>query len=1189
MKKLLVLVSSVVFLIMLLGSITVSAVPANGLELHWRQPDGTPITVRAFGDEFFLRIESLDGFTLIQDSETGFFYYATLNSDGSDFESTGIVHRGDSASIPLIARGIILPPRGLELSEEHVQRQRNERRAYLFGEHDDDVSFAPFAQDFAPLDSRGVQVINGITIVIDFPATDYYPAVKVIDTLLHPDSPTFDPWSPDAKFFADMFYCEDYCLDFCITYCEIICGSHYDCVGYCLYYCPGGCCLYFCIDSCIIHCEIYCGDYCVGTCLDFCTGHCTGHCRNIALAKALAEIYNFLNKPGYSGYGNNGSIRDFFIDMSGGRVEYNNRVFHYTARYSKIHYAGLRAPAGSRALANEALLWLRDNDANFRNYLPQLTRMNNPLFFTDIIPLNLFFAGEYYGSLPSSLWPHAAPLRGSNQININGVTFNGIQITGIRHTLNLGTFAHETGHLVFGFDDLYNTRRPEYHIGWYCLMGSGNWAGTNPIPISAYWRYWIGWVEPIVLNENPNDSVITPEINALNPHVFYTLSNDEFFLIEYIQRKGRYEHFPSEGIVIYHIDRNGNNLNPRNGQNPRVRIVSADPTRVGGRSIAFPWVEGGNNRFTPTSNPNSNLWDGTSSGLSLTNITATGSFIFRNYNTDMDITDAFTDPLFLEAVREITGREEYEAILLSDVWDIEELDVNSRDIQSLAGIEYFTALRTLWVLFNELTELDLSFNTNLEFLYASYNNLETLNVSSNERLELLDVQNNRLTELDVSFNTNLEYLDVYRNQLTELDVSSNERLEWLSVSHNRLTELDVSSNTNLRLLHVSHNYLENLDVSFNTNLMNLNVVFNYMRSRDCVIGWHGIRGFSFFNQRQSLSSITLSVPDLEYDAINERITYSMVDLSIIRTGGVRSHFPIQINRRDSFNTILASINNTIVVDDLGYGTFLVSANNGHEVDNFGLDEHIEIIIMSCLFYREIMTYLIVTPEMLGFMDITYAFTCANFLAAVRGIIGKPTGPIFKDDVKYITHLNVRFQNISSLSGIEYFTGLTWLDCSWNQLTYLDVTNNFALVRLDSSRNQLTELDLTNNPALQHLNCSENQLMALDVSNNPALIALYGCFNQLTELDVSNNPALSLIFCIGNQLTELDLTNNSALAILSCSWNYLVELDVSNNPELNFIDVSFNLMPSIESVIGWQELGLELNRTFGFHPQRQRIF
>ena len=60
--------------------------------------------------------------------------------------------------------------------------------------------------------------------------------------------------------------------------------------------------------------------------------------------------------------------------------------------------------------------------------------------------------------------------------------------------------------------------------------------------------------------------------------------------------------------------------------------------------------------------------------------------------------------------------------------------------------------------------------------------------------------------------------------------------------------------------------------------------------------------------------------------------------------------------------------------------------------------------------------------------------------------------------------------IKSLKGIEYFSALTHLDCSQNQLSSLDISKNTALIKLLCYSNQLTELDVSNNTELTILNC-----------------------------------------------------------------------------------------------------------------------
>ena len=109
--------------------------------------------------------------------------------------------------------------------------------------------------------------------------------------------------------------------------------------------------------------------------------------------------------------------------------------------------------------------------------------------------------------------------------------------------------------------------------------------------------------------------------------------------------------------------------------------------------------------------------------------------------------------------------------------------------------------------------------------------------------------------------------------------------------------------------------------------------------------------------------------------------------------------------------------------------------------------------------------------------------------------------------------------IESLKGIEYFTALTELRCSNNELTELDVTQNTALTDLNCSENELTELDVTKNTELEHLWCNDNALTALDVSKNTALTRLDCNNNALTALDLSQNTKLTYLNCSGQQAAE----------------------------------------------------------------------
>ena len=100
-----------------------------------------------------------------------------------------------------------------------------------------------------------------------------------------------------------------------------------------------------------------------------------------------------------------------------------------------------------------------------------------------------------------------------------------------------------------------------------------------------------------------------------------------------------------------------------------------------------------------------------------------------------------------------------------------------------------------------LTDIDVSNNTQLKELYCSNNNLSSLDVSGCTQLTVLSCFNNRLSNLDVSQNTQLEQLWCDNNNLSSLDVSKNTKLTELRCSENRFSSLDVSKNTKLWFLY----------------------------------------------------------------------------------------------------------------------------------------------------------------------------------------------------------------------------------------------------------------------------------------------------------------------------------------------------------------------------------------------------
>jgi|GEM_PF-1648168 len=173
------------------------------------------------------------------------------------------------------------------------------------------------------------------------------------------------------------------------------------------------------------------------------------------------------------------------------------------------------------------------------------------------------------------------------------------------------------------------------------------------------------------------------------------------------------------------------------------------------------------------------------------------------------------------------------------------------------------------------------------------------------------------------------------------------------------------------------------------------------------------------------------------------------------------------------------------------------------------------------------------------------------------------GMLTAEEIAEETIIIVSELGITDLTGIAHFTNLMVLDCSCNQLTSLDVSNNTALESLNCANNQLTSLDVSKNTALTELWCDHNQLTSLDMSKNTALYYLSFDNNQLTSLDVSMNTALKTLCCENNQLTSLDVSNNTRLTELYCKGNQLTSLDVSKNTSLNSLHCGDNQLTSLD--------------------------
>ncbi len=238
------------------------------------------------------------------------------------------------------------------------------------------------------------------------------------------------------------------------------------------------------------------------------------------------------------------------------------------------------------------------------------------------------------------------------------------------HKATMGVSAHELGHdLGTGAPDLYDTcdtcGTASFGIGDWGLQGSGSWnwvpiasgnhAGTHPAFPDPWSRWFFGFNSPTAIT-GPTFNVSLPQIETAtgaNRGVYYlpnvsvshwddcTGGTGEYFLVENRQLVGFDAGLPGAGVLIWHIYEGLNTCTPNDDEgtsppgNPRLVVLEqADglfglECYSGGQCNSGdgtdPWYSGNAATFHDATTPNSKFYSGTSSGICVTNISASGA------------------------------------------------------------------------------------------------------------------------------------------------------------------------------------------------------------------------------------------------------------------------------------------------------------------------------------------------------------------------------------------------------------------------------------------------------------------------------------------------------------------------------------------------------------------------------------
>jgi immune inhibitor A len=350
-------------------------------------------------------------------------------------------------------------------------------------------------------------------------------------------------------------------------------------------------------------------------------------------ARSQTDINDMLFSVGtYTTGGATGSMRDFYREASYNKIDVTGQVSGagggwYRAPNPKTYYTNGNYgfgtyPQNAQKLV-EDVIDLADPFVNFADY-----DNDGDGVVEALVVIAAGSGAEVTGNV-NDIWSH--------KWGISPKTVNGVQIRTYfmaPEDGRVGVMAHELGHLLMGWPDLYDTDYSSRGTGQWDLMAGGSWnnGGHTPAHPVAWCKAGVGWVNPVTVF-NASQSV-TVQPYASNAQVFKlpigSTSSKEYFLLSNRQQTGFDSYLPGEGLIIEHVD--DNQANNTDETHYLVNIEQCDGQRhlnnnVNSGDANDPFPCGSNASFTGSTNPSSNAYDGSSSNISVTNIQRSGANI----------------------------------------------------------------------------------------------------------------------------------------------------------------------------------------------------------------------------------------------------------------------------------------------------------------------------------------------------------------------------------------------------------------------------------------------------------------------------------------------------------------------------------------------------------------------------------
>ncbi|GAB4453457.1 MAG: hypothetical protein Kow00120_23420 [Anaerolineae bacterium] len=324
-----------------------------------------------------------------------------------------------------------------------------------------------------------------------------------------------------------------------------------------------------------------------------------------------------------------GSLNDFYREVSGNKVWFQGVVAGpYRAPQPYTFYTNNQSGTGpypnNTPRLVEDLVALADPDVDFAQFDP-----NGDGFVDGLIVVHAGPGAEAIADATrrrNAIWSHKWTTRTVQRRDSTNI----YAYLTVPEESNIGVWAHELGHLIFGWPDLYDIDNSSEGIGNFCLMAGGSWnaRGKRPAHPSAWCKAKQGWVS---VHTPTRDGDITLQPVEVSPEVYRLWTRgqpgQEYFLIENRQKIGFDDNLPDTGLAIYHIDDTQQDNSQERHYMVGLEQADGRDDLENGRNRGDDtdlWPEGATVTFDANSTPNSNAYNGALTFVSVSNIVQSG-------------------------------------------------------------------------------------------------------------------------------------------------------------------------------------------------------------------------------------------------------------------------------------------------------------------------------------------------------------------------------------------------------------------------------------------------------------------------------------------------------------------------------------------------------------------------------------